>query len=87
MVFTPFLPYIALILVFCLTDSAAGILQWFLAFYLPHAGARDDRHCVRESAQSWGTQEIRSTLVMSGLKPRPPVRQASGLSIALFPLG
>ena len=34
-VFTPYLPYIALISVFCLTDGAARILPWFLSFYLP----------------------------------------------------
>ena len=48
----PFLPYIALLSVFHLTDAASRILPQFLSFYLPvtsiHAGARDNRQLERE---------------------------------------
>ena len=64
--FTPFLPYIALISMFCPTNSAFRSLPWFLSIYLPvtsiHTGARTNRHSERESAHGEGTRLDRSTL-------------------------
>ena len=90
--FFSFLPYIALISAFRLAVDTARILLWFL--FLPpsykyshfHAGARDDRHCEREC--TWrGSKGIGalSTLVVSRFKTRPPLCQASAISIVLCP--
>ena len=65
--FTPFLPYISLISVFGPTDGAAKIFTMVPLFLPPmtsiHAGARDNRLCVRESARGGDTQEDRSTKI------------------------
>ena len=47
-IFSPILPYIALISVFYLTDGAARIFLRFLSFSI-QAGMGDNRHCEKES--------------------------------------
>ena len=90
---TPFIPYISLISVFCITYGAAKILPRFPPFYLPmtsiHAGPCDDRHCEKDGARSGVPEKIGTlkSLVVSRCKPQPPAWQGSALSIVLCPLG
>ena len=74
---TPFLSFITLLTLFCLTDGPARILPWFLSFCLPC----DKYSCWstwrkalldRESAYGEGTQEDRSTINFGHAQVRTP---------------
>ena len=71
-IFTPFLTYITLIFVFCLTDDAARILPWILSFYLPSDKMNTEGMTTgivreRESARVAGKPERIGALEMFGL--------------------
>ena len=57
----PHFSHTSLIYLFASQMALLGFLPWFLSFYLLvtsiHAGAREDRHCERESAHGRGNQE------------------------------
>ena len=90
--FAPFLPFIALISVFCLTDGTARKLQDYSLFTsliqlftLEHMKTG----IVRESAHGRGTREDCSTVNFGRVRAwtPPAVWQESALSILLCPLG